>query len=126
MHLASKRQIFAVKYTKSKRMKRIYLILALLGFAIPNYFVLLESLESGNYLLYRYPAQTLQAMFSNRISSIFALDLFLVVGVFFFWIYQQKEKIKSNRIILLAAITMLFGLASSFPLSLYFIEKEKA
>ena len=40
--------------------KTLYLILCVLGFAIPNYFALQEGLISGNWLLYLDPGATLQ------------------------------------------------------------------
>ena len=72
-------------------MKKIYLVLSIIGFLLPNIFVAMESIETGNILLYANPAATIQGMFANRISSIFMIDLLLAVIVFFIWSYQESK-----------------------------------
>jgi hypothetical protein len=104
-------------------MKNIYLALAIIGFLLPNYFVLQESLTTGNYLLYADIPATINGMFANRISSIFAIDLLFAVFVFFIWTYQVRGSIGSKSIFSVWALTMLFGLAGGLPLFLYFREK---
>lgn len=100
-------------------MKNLYLILAILGFIIPNSLVFIESIDTGNILLYLDPIHTFQQMFANRISSIFAIDLLLVVAFFFLWSYQQRQGL-GNKLYFTWLCTMLFGLAFGFPLFLYF------
>lgn len=104
-------------------MKKVYLVLAILGFLIPNYFVLLESIETGNILLYADPVSTFSNMFANRISSIFAIDLLLAVVIFFIWSYFESKKLQIKNVGYVWLITMLFGLAAGFPLFLYLREK---
>ena len=100
-------------------MKRIYLILAVIGFILPNYLVLQESLESGNILLYAHPMDTLSAMFANRIASIFAIELFFAVLVFFIWTWHDQGKKAPQKLWLVWGLTMLFGFACGLPLYLY-------
>jgi hypothetical protein len=100
-------------------MKKVYLILAIVGFVAPNILVVQESIESGNILLYRYPLATFQAMFANRISSIFSIDLLFGVVVFFIWTYKEGNRLGIQRIPLLWILTMLFGFGGGFPLYLY-------
>lgn len=42
--------------------KTIYLILAILGFIAPTILVVMESIETGNILLYTDPLATMEAM----------------------------------------------------------------
>jgi len=104
-------------------MKTCYLILAILGFIAPSILVTIESIETGNILLYTRPLDTLRAMFANRISSIFMIDLLFTVGVFFVWSYFDSKKQHVRKFPLVWCLTMLLGLAGGFPLYLYFREK---
>lgn len=73
-------------------MKNKYLTLAVIGFIIPNIYVALESIETGNILLWLDPTATMTGMFGNRISTAFILDLLFVVLVFFYWTYRESKK----------------------------------
>ena len=107
-------------------MKNIYLILAIVGFIAPSILVFLESLETGNILLYTNPALTIEGMFANRVSSIFMIDLLFTVLIFFIWTYMEKKKYGIRNLGLIWLLTMLLGLAGGFPLFLYFREKAIA
>nr|WP_321236174.1 DUF2834 domain-containing protein [uncultured Psychroserpens sp.] len=102
--------------------KQIYLILAILGFILPTIFVVIESVETGNILLYTDPMATINGMFGNRISSIFSIDLLFTVLVFFIWSFIEAKKHKMKRVYVVWVFTMLFGLAGGFPLFLYLRE----
>ena len=104
--------------------KSLYLLLASIGFLLPNYFVFLESIETGNLLLYAHPLDTIRAMFSNRISSIFAIDLFFAVFVFFIWSYRESRTRSIPRLWLVWLTTLLFGFACGLPLFLYLVETK--
>ena len=103
-------------------MQKLYLALTLIGFIAPNYLVLLESLENGNILLYGDPIRTFEQMFANRISTIFGIDLLFGVAVFFIWSYRDSRENGLQKVGLVWLFTMLFGLASGFPLYLYLRE----
>lgn len=103
-------------------MKKLYLSLSIMGFALPTYLVPLESIETGNYLLYAKPIHTIKSMFSNRISTIFCIDLLFAVLVFFIWTYNKTKNLK--KVAFVWAMTLLFGLAGALPLFLYFQEEE--
>ncbi len=105
-------------------MKNLYLTLAIIGFIAPNVLVLMESVETGNILLYADPIATFSDMFANRISSIFAIDLLFAVIVFFIWSYNESKKHQVKNLYLIWILTMLFGLAGAFPLFLY--ERQKS
>ena len=105
-------------------MKKTYLILCIIGFISPNVLVAMESIETGNVLLYANPVATFTAMFANRISTIFAIDLLFAVLVFFIWSYQEAKKHQIPSLWLVWLLTMLLGLAGGFPLFLYLKEKQ--
>ena len=100
-------------------MKKYYLILAIIGFLLPNYLVLLESVQTGNILLYSNPLATMEGMFANRISTIFTIDLLFGVFVFFIWTYQESKEESRRALIYIWMITLLFGFACGLPLFLY-------
>ncbi|MEN8788818.1 MAG: DUF2834 domain-containing protein [Flavobacteriaceae bacterium] len=104
-------------------MRKIYLALTVLGFALPNYFVIKESLASGNIMFWSDLAATFSGMFANNYATAFSVDLLWVVLVFFLWSYHQSVKHGIGKIWLIWLITMLFGLAGGFPLFLYIKER---
>lgn len=106
-------------------MKRVYLILAIVGFIVPNVLVLAESLESGNILLWTNLGATFGDMFDNRISTIFMIDLLFAVLVFFYWTFNESKLVGKNKMWITWLLTMLFGLAGGLPLFLYFREGAK-
>lgn len=107
-------------------MKRLYLLLSIIGFIAPSVLVTIESVETGNILLYTNPIATLEGMFSNRISTIFMIDLLFTLMIFFVWTYIDGKNIGTKNIFLVWTLTMLLGLAGGFPLYLYFKEKTIA
>ena len=107
-------------------MKRLYLLLSIIGFIAPSVLVTIESVETGNILLYTNPIATIEGMFSNRISTIFMIDLLFTLIVFFVWTYVDGKNIGPQNIRFVWVLTMLFGLAGGFPLYLYFKEKTIA
>jgi len=105
-------------------MKKLYLVLTVAGFAIPNYFILLESVETGNILLYMDISSTLGGMFANRISTIFMLDLLIVVFIFMIWSYQESKRLAIKGIGWVWLATFLLGLGGGFPFFLYLRERK--
>jgi hypothetical protein len=108
------------------KLQRLFLILAIVGFTAPTILVLIESVESGNVLLFANPLATAEAMFANRISTIFMIDLLFTVMVFFVWTYYDGKKNGVKRIGWVWLLTLLLGLAGGFPLYLYLREKTTA
>ncbi len=85
-------------------MKTFYIAAAIAGYAGANSLVLLESVQEGNILLWTKPLETAAGMFANRISTIFAIDLFLVVAVAFVWMYDKGQRLGvKTRMAVLAA-----------------------
>jgi len=110
--------------SKTDNMKNFYVSLSVFGFITPTILVLQESIETGNILLYTNPVATIDAMFANRISTIFMIDLLFTVLVFFIWTYVDGKKYGVKNIGLVWALSMLLGLAGGFPLYLYLKEKS--
>ena len=111
--------------TKKKYLKRIYLILAVIGFVLPNIFVYQESIQTGNVLLWFDPQSTVRQMFSTNINSAFSMDLIFVFVVFFVWTYHQGLRYRMKNIWVIWVFSLLFGLAGPFPLFLYYREEKR-
>ena len=105
-------------------MKNTYLILAIIGFIAPNVLVAVETFETGNALLYLNPLATIEGMFANRISTIFMIDLFFAVMVFFVWTYSESKKHGMKNVAIIWILTMLFGLAGALPFFHYLKERH--
>lgn len=104
-------------------LKKLYLVLAVIGFIAPNILVALESFENGNILLYTNIFATMEGMFANRISTIFMIDLLFAVLIFFIWSFNDAKKSGVKNIYVVWVLTMLLGLAGGFPYYLYLKEK---
>jgi len=105
-------------------MKKIYFVLAIIGFIIPNIFVAIESVETGNILFWLDPTATIHGMFGNRISTAFILDLLVAVLVFFIWTNHEGKKCGMKNIWKYWLLTLLFGMAGTLPLFLYHREEK--
>lgn len=103
-------------------MKKWYLIFTLLGFIPTTTLVIIESIQTGNWLLYTDIMATAQAMFSNRISTIFHIDLLWAVLVFMVWSLVEARRLGIRKITGVWIITFLLGFAGGFPLFLYLRE----
>jgi hypothetical protein len=103
-------------------MKKVYLILAIIGFIVPNIFVYLVSVETGNILLWLNPVATIAGMFANKISSAFVVDLLIVVLIFIIWSETEAIRYGIKSVWIIWILTFIFGLAGSFPLFLYLVE----
>uniref|UniRef100_UPI00404B5DA3 DUF2834 domain-containing protein n=1 Tax=Fulvivirga sp. TaxID=1931237 RepID=UPI00404B5DA3 len=106
-------------------MKKAYLFLAIIGFILPTILVLIESVETGNVLLYLNPVATIEGMFANRISTIFMIDLLFSVMVFLIWSYSSRGAMSMKTLYMVWLLTFLLGLAGGFPLFLYLKEKSQ-
>ena len=107
-------------------MTRLFLILTIIGFFLPNILVLQESIETGNWLLYGDPLTTVNQLFANRISTIFGIDLLFGVFVFIIWSWQDATIQKVNHVWVIWLLTMAFGFAFGFPLYLYLRSRKKS
>jgi len=106
-------------------MKKLYLLLAVAGFLVPNIWVVKVGIETGNIMLYTDLIATLESMFVNDISTVFSLDLLLVLGGFMVWSYKEARQLGIQRLWVTWLCTFLFGLGGGFPLFLYQVEVAK-
>ena len=106
-------------------MKKTYLFLTVTGTILPNIFVFKEGIESGNYMLYTYPLDTMKAMFASNISSAFITDLLFVVVLFLFWTYRDAKQKGVKGVYWVWLYTFILGLAGGLPLYLYLKEKNQ-
>ena len=106
-------------------MKKIYLVLAIIGFILPNIWVMKVTFETGNILFYGNPVATALQAFANDISTAFMVDLLFAVLVFMIWSYQEARKLGMKNIALYWVLTFLFGIAGVFPMFLYFRESAR-
>ncbi|MBX7142043.1 MAG: DUF2834 domain-containing protein [Chitinophagales bacterium] len=104
--------------------KTLYLLLAVAGFIAPNIFVAIESVQTGNVLLWLDPAATVKGMFGNRISTAFVVDLLFAVLAFLIWTFYEGRRYGMKNVWMYWAITFLFGMAGTLPLFLYYREKK--
>jgi Terpene cyclase DEP1 len=105
-------------------MKNIYLLLAIIGYAATFPLMMMESAETNNWLLLTKPMLTVDGLFSNRISTIFALDLLPAVLTFLVWATIECRRRQFKHIWAWWVATLLFGLGGTFPLFLWFRERK--
>lgn len=106
-------------------MRRIYFWAAIIGFVIPNILVAKISIETGNILLYGDIPTTFTSMFANDISTVFIIDLLLVVFFFMAWSYKEAKRYQMKELWWTWLLTFAFGLAGGLPLFLYWREGYK-
>lgn len=106
-------------------MKKIYLILTIIGTILPNIFVIKETLATGNFMLYADPIATFHGMFANNICSAFAIDLLFIVVLFLVWSYREAQRLGMQRVWLIWIYTFAFGIAGGLPLFLYVRESYR-
>jgi hypothetical protein len=99
--------------------KNIFLVLAIVGFIAPYYFISRFLFENSFNTLLLF-----QQMFLNTGTIAFAVDL--VISVFAFWTFVLIEsgRLKMKNAWLYLAATLLVGLSFALPLFLYFRERR--
>lgn len=104
----------------------IYLALAIAGYAITGIPMVLETMRSGNILFWTDPHRTASELFANLTSTSFALDAMVAAVVLIIWMTVESRRLKIGRVWLFWVLTLLFGIAGTFPLFLYFRERHLA
>lgn len=101
-------------------MKNIYLLLAIIGAAIPLYELVQFLLEHGfDFLLF------IRYLFANRISTFFAYDLIISIIVFIIYMIHQSKKQKIKLVWIPIVSSFFIGLSFSLPIYLFLIELQK-
>jgi hypothetical protein len=98
-------------------MRKVYLVLAILGFALPYAFFIPFLLENDLNL-----RLLLDQPFANRISSFFSVDLIISTVVFWVFIYREAiiHQMGNWWVFLVASLTV--GLSFALPPYLFFRE----
>jgi len=99
--------------------KNIFLILAIIGFIAPYYFISAFLIDNSfdSVLLF-------QQMFLNEGTTAFAADLLVSVIAFWVFLFIEANRLKMKNAWLYVLATMLVGLSFALPLFLYFRERK--
>ncbi|MBX3041715.1 MAG: DUF2834 domain-containing protein [Bdellovibrionaceae bacterium] len=100
-------------------MRNIWLVLAVLGVAIPFSHFAPFLMEQGLNLPLFW-----DLLFANRVSSFFATDLIISSIAFLLWSYFDSKKNKVTHWWLILAANLLLGLSLALPL--YFFRRHSA
>lgn len=106
-------------------MQKLYLALAVVGFAIPV-SLLPATVENGNLLLMVDPAETLELTFGNYASAAFTADLLWVFVVFCVWVFIESRNQGLRHSWAFVGLACLFGVSGPLPLFLYYRERSRA
>ncbi len=100
----------------------IYLVLTIVGFAVPNLLILLYVRDNGWYLDVNHAEQLLSG--SKLILAVVA-QLGLAYLTFFFWMFREARKHDISPSWAYVIYTFVFGLSFSFPLFLFVRQKRR-
>jgi hypothetical protein len=95
-------------------MKRIYLVLAIVGAVIPYVFFLQFFSAEGVNL-----SGFISGLFVNGAVSGFAADMLISSFVFWVWMFQQQRRAKGPNPAIFIALNLLIGLSCALPAYLY-------
>ena len=95
-------------------MQIIYLILAILGFALP-YSQLIPFFADNGFNLSLFWSQ----LFANRISTDFAFDLLVSSVVFWIFVYKEGTRLNIKNIWVYVVLNLVVGLSFALPLFLW-------
>ncbi len=100
-------------------MKKLYLLLAIVGFVLPYYFFVPFLAAHG-----LNPQLLLSQLFANDISSFFAVDLIITAIVFWVFLYREARRWQMGNWWVYVLATLLVGPSFALPLFLYFRESR--
>ena len=99
--------------------KNIFLLLAILGFIAPYYFISRFLFENSFNT-----ALLFQQMFLNTGTIAFAADLLISVLAFWVFVFIESSRLRMQNAWLYLVATLLVGLSFALPLFLYFRERR--
>ncbi|MEE8153350.1 MAG: DUF2834 domain-containing protein [Phycisphaerales bacterium] len=102
-------------------MKTLYLVLAILGAAVP-YVFFIQYFSSEGVSLPGFIA----ALFANPAASGFTSDLLITSFVFWIAMFHQRNRGKGPSPIIFIALNLLIGLSCALPAYLYAREARTA
>jgi hypothetical protein len=98
-------------------MRRLYLLLAVMGFVLPYYFFASFLIENGLNL-----GLLFNQLFANDISTFFAVDLVITAVVFLIYMVREAGRYRMRNWWLYVVATLAVGPSFAFPSFLYFRE----
>lgn len=106
------------------QIKHLYIILCIFGFILP-YSQIIPILLEGNFGF----QMMMDQLFANRISTLFALDLFVTATAFIVFAVYEGLILKIKHLWIPIVASILVGASLGFPLFLYMrqinLEKSK-
>ena len=99
--------------------KKVYLILAIVGFLLPYYYFV--SFLTANGLDFRV---FFQQLFGAPISSMFAVDLLISSVVFLVYLRREAARYNIGKRWLYIVVLLTVGLSCALPLFLYVRESR--
>lgn len=75
-------------------MRKLYLLLAVIGFFLPYYFFVSFLIVNG-----LNPQLLLSQLFANNISSFFAVDLIISAIVFWVFLYRESQRCQYGELV---------------------------
>ncbi len=100
------------------KIKYLYLILCIFGIALPYSQLIPIIFEYGFSI-----ELIIDQLFINRVSTLFAFDLFVTALVFIIFALYEGLKLKIKHLWVSILATFLVGASLGFPLFLYMREK---
>ena len=99
------------------KIKYLYILLCVFGFVLP-YSQIIPILIEGDFSF----QMMIDHLFVNRISTLFALDLFVTATVFIVFAAYEGLNLKIRHLWIPFIATVLVGASLGFPLFLYLRE----
>jgi hypothetical protein len=100
-------------------MRKLYLVLAAIGFVLPYYFFVSFLVEYGLNL-----GLLIDQLFANDISTFFAVDLIITAIVFLIFMVREAARYRMRNWWPYVVATLAVGPSFAFPLFLYFREPQ--
>ena len=100
-------------------MKRLYLVLAIIGAVVPYVFFIQHFSGEGFGL-----PTFLRAMFANPAAGGISADLLLSSFIFWGFMFQQQSRGKGPGPAVFVVLNLLIGLSCAFPAYLYARERR--
>ena len=100
-------------------MRTLYLVLAIVGFALPYYFFASFLMKNGFDLVF-----IINQLFANDISTFFAVDLIITAGVILGYMFREAGRYRMNNSWFYLVATLVVGPSFALPIFLYFREER--
>jgi hypothetical protein len=101
--------------------RAVYLILAVLGLALPYAFFIPFLAENGLNL-----ELIMQQMFANRIAGFFSMDVIVSTLVLWAFVFSEGRRLAMKRLWVYVLLTLLVGVSFALPVFLYVREGNQA